>query len=278
MFSLSIASFTVHYKITPAYWFSNINEQYFNRPYQTNETSFNGTTSIVQKQFINIAARSDIYEYFTEFFKPNFLSANSSESPNFLNDKKILYGPYRIHTVNVNLADCSRGVDISAFNGTQNGIDYHVECLQYQYSLKNSISKANITGLVQGAYRSASEAKIDYTLSGEYHKYTGDGYTWDIYPSKLNQSEFQTQLDALIASGGFIDEQSVVFILSFICYSKDLDMWSYDIAYLEKNLQGVIYTHLPFSQVFEPNKFETNIEIFFLIVDCVKVAIIFIVS
>jgi hypothetical protein len=277
MFSLSIGSFTVHYRITPAYWFSNINEQYFNRPYLTNETSFNGTTSTVQEQFIDIGTRDDIYEYLTEFFKPNFLSANASKSPNFLNNKKILYGPYRIHTVNVNKVDCSRGVDISAFNGTQNGINYHIECLQYQYNLKDSISKANITDSVQGTYRSASDAKIDYTLSGEYHKYTGDGYTWDIYPSKLNQSQFQTQLDALI-DNGFIGEQNVVFILSFVCYSKDLDMWTYDIAYLEKNLQGVIYTHLPFSQVFEPNKFETNVEIFFLIVDCLKVGLIFMVS
>jgi hypothetical protein len=278
MFALSVASFTVHYRITPAYWFSNINEQYFNRPYETTVTNFNGTTTNETEQFIGIGTRADIYEYLTEFFKPNFLSVNASDSPNFLNDKKILYGPYRIHTVNVNLDDCSRGVDISAFNGTQNSIDYSVKCLKYQYSLKDSISKANITSSSQGTYRSASEVKIDYTLSGEYHKYTGDGFTWDVYPSKMNQSEFQSELVTLIESGEFIGEQNVVFILSFICYSKDLDMWSYDIAYLEKNLQGVIYTHLPFSQVFEPNKFETNVEIFFLAVDCLKVAIIFIVS
>jgi hypothetical protein len=55
-------------------------------------------------------------------------------------------------------------------------------------------------------------------------------------------------------------------------------MWTYDIAYLEKNLQGVIYAHLPFSQVFEPNKFESKLEIFFLAVDCIKVALMFIIS
>lgn len=266
MFSLSIAGFGVHYPLTASYWLANINEQYFNRFYPTLDTSFDGTTSIVLEQFMGISKVADINEYMTEFFRLNFLSADVSESPNFLNDKKILYGPYRIHTVNVEKGACLRGVDISAYNGTQNGIDYNIECLKYEPSLSGSISKENITGTSAGTFRSASSAKLDYTLSGEYHKFNGDGYIWDIYPTELNQSSFLTQYNELV-DAGFIGGQTVGVIISFIVYSKDLDMWTYDVAYLEKNLQGVIYTHLPYSQVFEPNKFETNTEKFFLAVD-----------
>jgi hypothetical protein len=160
MFSLSVASFAVHYPIKPSYWLSNINEQYFNRFYPTVDVSFDGTSSIVLEQFMGINKVADINEYMTEFFKANFLSANVSDSPNFLNDKKILYGPYRIHTVNVKKGTCLGGVDISAYNGTQNGIDYDIECLIYQPNLSGSISKENISGTTAGTYRSAGSAKI----------------------------------------------------------------------------------------------------------------------
>jgi flagellar basal body-associated protein FliL len=65
-------------------------------------------------------------------------------------------------------------------------------------------------------------------------------------------------------------------ILSFVVYSKDLDLWAYNIIFMEKNLQGLIYAHHPISMVFEPHKFETSAETAFFVFDIFKVTLIFI--
>ena len=138
--------------------------------------------------------------------------------------------------------------------------------------MKSSLSTENITATSSGIYRTAKEAKLDYEINGEYHNFNGNGYTYDIYPTKTNQSAFQLRMGEELAAG-FVSEKTVGFILSFIIYSKDLDLWSYNYALLEKNLQGVIYTHFPNSLVFKPNKFESILEFIFLIIDILRVII-----
>lgn len=90
----------------------------------------------------------------------------------------------------------------------------------------------------------------------------------------MNQSTFETEYDTLV-NAGFIGEQTVGLIISFTIYSKDLNKWAYNYAFLEKNLQGVIYTHFPNSIVFEPHRFDTIEEIIFFFVDILKVIIVF---
>lgn len=235
----------------------------------------NNNAITVTTQFMEIDTLEAINRYMEFFFKEKFLSDNSSDSPPFLNNKKILYGPYRIHTTNVQISEsCIDGIDISAYNGTHNGVDYNLNCLKYDKSFSDSISKTDLTSSDAGRYRTASQAKLDIEISGEYHDFNGDGYTWDIYPTQMNKSTFQTEYDALVAAG-FVGEQTVGVIISFIIYSKDLDLWSNNYAFLEKNLQGVIYTHFPNSIVFEPLKFESLIEILFYFIDILKVILIF---
>ena len=258
LFGVSVASFLIHFHVKPAYWLANINEQFFNKPFVVDGVS---------KKFMDIETSGDIDDYIKNYFAEKFLSTNSSESPSVLNDKKILYGPYRIHTLNVKEIGCPNGIDIDDYNGnslykfysnlplgTQNGVDYNIQCLLYDSSMSSSLSRRNLTSTPAGTFRTASEAKLDYKISGEYHDYNGDGYTWDIYPSKLNKSAFNDEYDTL-NDAGFIGEDTVGIIISFITYSKDLDMWSYNLAFLEKNLQGVIYTHFPYSLVFKPGIF-----------------------
>lgn len=92
---LNIISFNTHYSLKSAYWFSNINKQYFNTKYLNSDTQ----TTV---QYINITTVEDIEDYFLYFFNINFIpETSSSTSITYLNDKKILYGPYRIHTMNV---------------------------------------------------------------------------------------------------------------------------------------------------------------------------------
>lgn len=266
---LNIVSFTVHYNLTTAYWYSNINEQYFNRPYLviTNSNS-------VAEQFWNINTLNDIKNYVQVFFSTTFLAEDVSKSPNYLNNRKILYGPYRFHTVNAKITSCPRGIDISQFNGTQNGIKYAVECLVDEKKLDDSIVKTDLGTNPNGKYKSADEAKLDYKITGDYHTYDGDGYTWDVYPNKINQKQFLTEFDSLLKEG-FLGEQTLCLIISFIIYSKDLDLWSYNIIFVEKNLQGVIYPHHPMSMIFQPHKFQTPGEIFFLVFDIIKVTCLF---
>mmetsp|Transcript_4851 Transcript_4851/g.4602 ORF Transcript_4851/g.4602 Transcript_4851/m.4602 type:complete len:334 (-) Transcript_4851:690-1691(-) len=270
LFSLSIASFTIHYPIKSAYWFSNINEQFFNKPYTYPDVHPNGTAYTATSQFMKIDTLEAINIYMKYFFKLKFLSADSSDSPSFLNNKKILYGPYRIHTRNVKISECVDGVDISRYNGTHNGVDYNLNCLS------GSINKENLTSSEAGTFRTAGQAKLNFDISGEYSLFDGDGYTWDIYPTKMNQSTFDTEYDTLV-DAGFIGEQTVGLIISFTIYSKDLNKWAYNYAFLEKNLQGVIYTHFPNSIVFEPHRFDTIEEVIFFFIDIIKVIVIFIV-
>lgn len=111
-FSISIASFVVHFSIKPAYWFSNINQQFFNKPYTFPSTYKNGTAFTQTSQFMKIDTMESLNLYVKYFFTEKFLSLNSSDSPSFLNNKKILYGPYRIHTANVKAAGCQNGINI----------------------------------------------------------------------------------------------------------------------------------------------------------------------
>lgn len=93
---LNIISFSVHYDLSSSYWLSKINEEYFNIPYATPDT--NGEESM-QYELINVV--EDIQDYLEIYFHDNFLSENASTTSDYLNDRKILYGPYRFHGVNI---------------------------------------------------------------------------------------------------------------------------------------------------------------------------------
>lgn len=115
---------------------------------------------------------------------------------------------------------------------------------------------------------------MDYKLKGEFYDIIGDGYTWDVFPFQTNQSEFLDQLDTLITAQIY-GQNSIALVISCIVYSKDLDIWSYNILFLEKNLQGIMYVHDPLSVSFRPNKFQSSTEKSFYIIDIIKVTIIF---
>jgi len=279
LYIMNVVSFSVHYDLKAAYWYSNINKQFFNTRYFDEDTQTN-------EQFIEISTVKDIEEYLSVFFHDNFLKADEASTITYLNDKKILYGPYRVHTAAVKTTSCPRNVNIEKY--TKCGSDssevcYDVKCLEQSSDLGSSLNDTTISGTYVDAddntvtvtlpFNKAEDVKIDYEIDGEYRNYNGDGYLIDIYPSKMFQQEFLDRFNA-IKDQGFLDQQTVVMIISFVVYSKDLDLWAYNVIFLEKNLQGVIYTHHPKSMIFEPHKFQTGMQVIFLAFDAIKVGLL----
>ena len=123
-------------------------------------------------------------------------------------------------------------------------------------------------------YRSASDAKNEFSIDGEYFTYNGDGYTVNLYPSSTNRTQFLSLINKMIIEN-IMGDGTVSVIFSYYVYSKDLDIWTFNYILIEKGLQGYFRALNPVSLPFKPNKFEGTSATIFYAFDIIKVTCLY---
>ena len=84
---------------------------------------------------------NQIYNYFNIFITENFFSDDSSTVPSFLNDRKILYGPYKLNAVKAKTSSWNRNINIDKYNKTVNGVTYTIKWYADSSNLDDVIDK-----------------------------------------------------------------------------------------------------------------------------------------